>query len=474
MKYSDESRVSAQGYRASALAVTSCEVLTGFVGRLCYGTSRYASRKYPIQIQRNSFQYIYSEFPKPATKELTKDICMQKILFDRKNAQNIAEQSADVCNVYNKLSDASLTKLELLNAIAQVFGYNSGWAELMAVNKSARFYISFSLSVCSHVRAIINQLSSFLPSHVKPDLLLTAVSYTELGVKNPEQFYKCQNEDIFELEDSVLWFTDNVNSSLKHLANSPSASLLTKQGIYFKHFKILWPELYRHLHDKYNLSPNQVLLFKQPTWWGYRDHFIADYQREEIGQWEIHFNEPKSSERICYEPIYDSQSAKFPEEIANLFAEGLNGCPQVEHFGKDMSDEDYVLACLEYWKTLPHIKDIKFSLRKEHIKKQDYPIFSLLRQFFTEHNEAIDLIKGRLTDMDFTGELWGYEPRFVYSRKGEKRIYQEPWIVESDVRDFIDVNETIFQDNIIYSPLSSKYIETMLDNYRRERFLSIF
>jgi hypothetical protein len=292
---------------------------------------------------------------------------MQKTLFDKENAQKIANQATDICEVYNQLSGGSLTKLELLSSFAKVFGYKSGWSELMAVNKSKRFYIGFSMSVCSHMRAIIKELSKFLPSSVDAELLLVAVSFTELNVKNPNQLYKCQSVSQFELDEFVLWFTSDVNTPLKHLAQSPFAARLERQGIYLKHVERLWPELHKYLSQKYKLLPEQVLLFERPIWAHYYDRFVTNYQSSEIGHWEIHFGGHKSPSRICYEPIYIDGGHQIIEEMACACAEGLSGCRPVTHFDNVKVDENYMLACFKYWEALPHIKKIRFSLRKLRI-----------------------------------------------------------------------------------------------------------
>jgi hypothetical protein len=398
---------------------------------------------------------------------------MQKILFDRKNAQKIASEAGVVCNIYNQFSDRPLTKIELLSALAKAFGYSSGWAELMAVNRSERFYITFSMCVCSHVRGISRQLKKYLPSVIDTELLLVAVSFAELNVKQPNQHHKVHSVTNFESGEFVLWFTSNTNTPEKHLARSPFAALLERQGIYLKHFKKLWPELHKYLEQKYKLLPEQVLLFEQTVWWLYFDRFNADYRDNEIGQLEIHFRVPKSPSRICYEPIYFDEGVPLLETIANIFAEGLSGCPSVTHFGKDMVDEDYILGCLNHWESLPHIEKIKISLNKEHVDRFETPKLSLLKPYLTEHNEAMDTIRNRLTNMDFMQELWGFEPRFIFNVDGSKRIYQEPWLVVSDIENFVDVNKEIHQNIKNFDRSKLLFVGQMLHNYGKERFTSM-
>lgn len=395
---------------------------------------------------------------------------MQKTLFDKENAQKIANQATDICHVYNQLSCGSLTKLELLSSFAKVFGYKSGWSELMAVNKSKRFYIGFSMSVCSHMRAIIKELSKFLPSSVDAELLLVAVSFTELSVKNPDQLYKCRSVSQFELDEFVLWFTSDVNTPLKHLAKSPSAARLERQGIYLKHVERLWPELHKYLSQKYKLLPEQVLLFERPIWLHYYDRFVTNYQSSEIGHWEIHFEGHKSPTRICYEPIYIDEGHQITEEMSSACAEGLSGCRPVTHFSNDMVDEHYMLACFKYWEALPHIKKIRFSLKNEYLKRLKDPIPSVLKPYITDHNESMDSLKNHVTSMDFTQQMWGYEQRFIFNGDGSKRIYQEPWIIESDIKKFIDVSEEIHKDSMEFDRLKFVYVGQMLDDYNLELF----
>lgn len=398
---------------------------------------------------------------------------MQKILLDKENVQKIAVQATDVCNVFNQLSSESLSRTQLLNAFAKTFGYKSGWPELIVVNKSKRFYVPFSMSVCSHMRAIIKELSKYLPPYVDPEMLLVAVSFAELNVKRLDQHHKYQSAGELDLEKYVLWFTDNINTPLRHLAKSPSAALIEREGIRLKHFEILWPELYSFIKERFELTPEWILLFDRPFWWQYRDRFVANYQRDEIGQWEIHFIDFHLSERICYEPIYEAGDGGFLEEIAAVFGDGLCGCPRVEHFGEDMSDLDYVQECLKYWKTLPHIQDIKFSLKKEHSGKLNNTLFSRLKKYLTDHNETMDLIKNRVTNMDFTEEIWGYEPRFLYKADGTRFMYQESWLVADDIQKFIDVNEQIYLDTQNFNLLNLLYVGNLIESYKKERFSSV-
>lgn len=398
---------------------------------------------------------------------------MQKILFDKANAQAISAQATDICNIFNQLSNEPIHKVDLLNAFAKVFGYKSGWPELMAVNKSTRFYVPFSISVCSHMRAIIKSLSKFLPLHVDPELLLVAVSFTELGVENLKDHHRYQSAGELDAEKYVLWFTKSIDTPQRHLAKSPSAALLERRGIRLEHFAILWPELYSYLKNKFELSPEWILLFNEPVWWSYGDRFVADYRSTEIGQWEIHFKGSKSSKRICYEPIYDDDNGELLGEIATVFSEGLCGCPRVEHFGEDMADDDYILACLEYLKTMPHILDIKFSLRKDHSEKLISPPFSFLKKYLTDHNEIMDLVKNRVTNMDFTEEIWGFEPRFLYNEDGSQSIYQESWIIVDEIQKFIDVNEEIHLYAQNFNRLNLLNIGHLIEAYKKEKFSSL-
>lgn len=396
---------------------------------------------------------------------------MQKILFDKKNAQEIAKQASAVSAVYNQLSSESITKLELLDAFAKTFGYKSGWAQFISVNKSERFYVAFSMSVCSHMRAIASDLSRFLPSRVDPNLLLIAVSFTELNVRSLNQIYKVQSVSSFESNEFVLWFTNDTSTPLRHLAKSPSAAVIERQGIYLKHFEKMWPELNKFIKHTFNLSaPEQVLLFERPIWWHYHDRFTYDYGKHEIGQWEIHFCHKNSSPRICYEPIYADNADDYLSDMATIFADGLSGCPKISHFGANMEDEKFVTKCLEYWESLPHIKQINFSLRRGHISKSKEPIFLMLKDRLVEHNETMDLVKNSVTNHDFTDELWGYESRFIYNRESSARIYQEPWLLDNDIKTFVAVNKEIHSELQNFSQFNLLFIGQILEIYRRERY----
>lgn len=395
---------------------------------------------------------------------------MQKILFDSENAKQIALQASNVCVVYEQIANTPLVKLDLLNAFAKVFGYQSGWAELMAVNKSRRYYVSFSMAVCSHMRAIIAELSRFLPLHVDSNLLLIAVSFTELKISKPNRNIRCQSEIKSESGASVLWFNETNNAAFRNLAKSPSAALLEREGIHFKHLATLWPELHYYLQQKCKLPSEQVLMFSRAVWCDYNDRFIANYQNSEIGQWEIHFKGKNLSERVCYDPIYEENREKISEELATSVSDGLSGCAAVERSGEDTTDEKYILRCLAYWKTLPHIRDIRFSLRKEHLCKLKPQFFDQLGDFLSEHNESMDFLKNRVTNMDFTGDVWGFEPRFIYSKDGSRRLYLEPWLVAKDVQSFIDTNTKIHACTLSFDQARLLEIDDILKIYRQERF----
>lgn len=398
---------------------------------------------------------------------------MQKILFSRDNAEKISSQALDVCNVYNQLSKVPILREDILNAFAKAFGYESGWAEFMAVNKSTRYYISFSMSVCSHVRAFISEITKFLPTHFEAELFLVAVSYIELKVKTPSQYHRIHAIAAFEAGEFVMWFTKNLNTPLRYLSQSPCAALVERQGILFKFFEELWPELHSHLKLKYQFSPEQVLLFERPVWSDYGDRFCANYQNSELGQWQIHFKDSTSTERVCYDPIYDEGGSNIVENLAIAVKNGLSGCPHMANLTKSLTSEKYVLACLNDWKKLPHIMDIKFSFKSPHMRNAHNQVPADLMEYLIDHNEAMDFIRNYVTKMDFTEEIWGYEPRYIHNNNGSRHIYQEPWLVASDIESFITVNEKIHQSSLIYHRSSLIHIWEVIDTYQNEVFSSV-
>lgn len=394
---------------------------------------------------------------------------MQKILLDKGNAQSIAKEVSDVCSIYSHFSGKQLDKIDLLSALARVFGYKTGWAELMAVNKSERFYISFSMHVCSHVRAIINQLTKFLPK-IDKVLLLVSVSFAELNVRNPEQYYWIKSQTIFEKDEFVFWFTRNPNAVDKHIACSPFATLIERQGIQLKHFYKLWPELSQYLRAKYQLSPEQVLLFERPVWWHYRDRFDNTYHDSEIGHIEIHFGNSTKEKRVCYEPLYINGENPTLDDFSSVFAEGLCGCPAPDHINNDLSDTDFLLACLHYWESTKGIQQVRISFKRDYQGHFKSPQFAFLMPYFVEHNESMDAIRNQLTSLDFTETLWGYEPRFIHNKDGSKKIYLEPWIVERDAKNFVQVNEEIHSNINKFDRTKLLFVAQFLNQYDKERF----
>lgn len=399
---------------------------------------------------------------------------MQKVLFSSENAQKISKDAFSVCNAYNDLANTSIRRIELLNAIANMFGYDSGWSEFKAVNKSERYYISFSLSTCSHVRSVINELLSYLPSHVDPELLLISVSFIELGLEGPQQVAKIQGKDALKNENEVVWLGSSSNTALRHLSVSRVACLLEKEGIIVKHFEMIWPELCKYIVKSCELSPEDVLLFDKPIWALYFERIENEYQNKEIGQWEVHFKKSRNFARVCYCPLYRAEDINSLSGLANEFIEGLPGCPPVEHFGADMDDKTYIYSCIAYWKSLDCIDDIRLSLREENTGTPQSSLFDFLKPYETLHNKSMDIIKSKVATMNFAEDFFVYEPRFTHGKGGIKKIYQEPWIVEEDVRKLVELNNTIHQYtldlNIVNLPLVNKQISI----YRRELFAPLF
>lgn len=399
---------------------------------------------------------------------------MQKVLFSSENAQKISKDAFCVCDIYNNLAHTSISRIEFLNAIANMFGYDSGWSEFMAINKSERFYISFSLSTRSHVRAVLDKLLSYLPSHADPELLLISVSFVELGLKRPEHIAKIQGKGTFKKENEVIWLGSNSNTPLRHLAVSREACLLEKEGIIVKHFEMIWPELCTYIAKGCELSPEDVLLFDKPIWALYFERIKNEYQDTEIGQWEVHFKKSRNYARVCYCPLYSVEDMKPLSGLANDFIEGLPGCPPVEHFGAEMDDETYIDSCIAYWKSLDCIDDIRLSFREEYTGTAQSSLFDFLELYKTSHNKRMDKIKSRVATMNFAEDTFVYEPRFVYGKSGVKKIYQEPWIVGKDVCKLIELNDTIHQYTFALNIVNLPVVNKQISIYRRELFAPLF
>ena len=185
---------------------------------------------------------------------------IKKKPFDNLNLKTIRKEASAVCDVYNQLSPIRLREKELLNSFAKSFGYKT-WEQIVSVNKSRRYYLPFSFYIRCHVVAIINHLMMELPKHVEQDALIIAVSLKELSVTNVRNIFKFETTYPLEGQCTLYWFTDNLNCPLKYLAESPRAALLRREGIFFKYFKTLWPELSAWLQRKLDLKNNSVLLF---------------------------------------------------------------------------------------------------------------------------------------------------------------------------------------------------------------------
>lgn len=162
--------------------------------------------------------------------------------FDNLNLRTIKKEVFEVCDVYNQLSTTKLREKELLSSFAKSFGYKT-WEQIVSVNKSRRYYLPFSFHIRCHVTAIIKNLMQNLPPHIEQDTLITAVSLKELSVTTVKNIFQFNMTCPIEGKATLYWFTDNVSSPLKHLAESPKAAILRREGIFFKYFKTLWPEL---------------------------------------------------------------------------------------------------------------------------------------------------------------------------------------------------------------------------------------
>ena len=164
---------------------------------------------------------------------------IKKKPFDNFNLKTIRKEASLVCDVYNQLSPIKLREKDLLNSFAKSFGYKT-WDQIVSVNKSRRYYLPFSFHIRWHVVAIIKDLMQELPKHVEQNAFIIAVSLKELSVTSVKNIFQFDITCPIDGKTTLYWFTDNLNSPLKYLAESPKAAILRREGIFFKYFKTIW------------------------------------------------------------------------------------------------------------------------------------------------------------------------------------------------------------------------------------------
>lgn len=393
---------------------------------------------------------------------------MQKILFDYKNAIDISRDASQICLLYTELTNQSLEKIVLLDALAKVFGY-TGWGHLSAVNKSERFYLPFSLAVYSHVKAIKLQLINTLPFEIDCEKFLVAVSLAELRVKSLNELQKIYATSVFESGKFVAWFTKNITLPERHLAQSPQAAIIRREGIYLKDFQKLWPELANYLVQIHKFDSDQVLLFDFSIWWDYYELFKNNFAEEEIGCWEVHLIE-KKSKRICYHPISSINNSMLGS-IVNTLSEGLPGCISQDDF-EHMNDKDFIINSLNYFESQTQVEKIYLSIKKSRIAEFLSADTNFLQQFLISHDEKMDFIRNRLTSSDFTLSMYSFEPRFIFKNK-KKIIYEEIWLVDEDIQRFVEVNNLMFNQLKLIEKFDIYLAYNYIKKYTAERLSRI-
>lgn len=388
---------------------------------------------------------------------------IKKKPFDNLNLKKIRKEASAVCDAYNQLSPIRLREKDLLNSFAKSFGYKT-WEQIVSVNKSRRYYLPFSFYIRCHVVAIINHLMMELPKHVERDALIIAVSLKELSVTSVRNIFKFETTYPLEGQCTLYWFTDNLNCPLKYLAESPRAALLRREGISFKYFKTLWPELSAWLQRKLDLKNNSVLLFAEAIWWRYCDHLSAIFLQDDIGHWEIDF-ENKGIKRTCYHPI--SAPSK-----GSSYAESL----QFDEYGmfdlesppldETLPLEQDLTRCLYHWKSLPHVSDIRITFSGNFEKELEPPLRALLCDFLAHHKHEVEAKRKQLTRLDLTGTYSSFEERVV-NNEGRSKVYNEPWIEQSELDKFKEINELIHSELINQSMLQPRAVIDAIDNYKR-------
>ena len=388
---------------------------------------------------------------------------IKKKPFDNLNLKTIRKEASAVCDVYNQLSPIRLREKELLNSFAKSFGYKT-WEQIVSVNKSRRYYLPFSFYIRCHVVAIINHLMMELPKHVEQDALIIAVSLKELSVTNVRNIFKFETTYPLEGQCTLYWFTDNLNCPLKYLAESPRAALLRREGIFFKYFKTLWPELSAWLQRKLDLKNNSVLLFAEPIWWRYCDHLSANFLQDDVGHWEVDFIK-NGIKRTCYHPISVSSKGSSFAESLQFDESGLFDLEPVT-LDETLSVEEDLLRCLQHWKSLPHITDIRVTFIEKYEHKLEPPLRMLISDFLAKHNQDIEVKRKQLTKLDLTGTYSSFEERLV-KNDGKIKAYKEPWIEQSELEKFKEINVLINSELINQSMLQPRAVINAIDNFKR-------
>ncbi|WP_032095630.1 MULTISPECIES: hypothetical protein [unclassified Alteromonas] len=388
---------------------------------------------------------------------------IKKKPFDNLNLKTIRKEVSAVCEVYNQLSSIRLAEKDLLNSFAKSFGYKN-WEQIVSVNKSRRYYLPFSFHFRCHVAAIIKNLIQELPKHVEQDILLIAASFNELSVTNVRNIFKFETNCPLDGECKLYWFTDNLNSPLKYLAESPRAAILRREGIFFKHFKILWPEVSVWLQRKFDLRNNSILMFAEPIWWRYCDHLSADFLQDDVGHWEVDFMK-KGLKRTCYHPISAPSKGSSLAESLQFDEFGLFDLEPVT-LDETQSIEVDLLQCLQFWKSLPHVTNIRITFSEMYEHKLEHSLRSLLSDYLAQHNQEIEAKRKQLTKLDLTGAYSSFEERLV-KNAGRTKIYNEEWIEQSELEKFKEINTLIQSELANQGMLQPKAAIDAIDNYKK-------
>lgn len=388
---------------------------------------------------------------------------IKKKPFDNLNLKTIRKEASLVCDVYNQLSPIKLREKDLLNSFAKSFGYKT-WDQIVSVNKSRRYYLPFSFHIRCHVVAIIKDLMQELPKHVEQNALIIAASLKELSVTSVKNIFQFDMTCPIDGKTTLYWFTDNLNSPLKYLAESPKAAILRREGIFFKYFNTLWPELSAWLQRKFDLQNNYVLMFGEAIWWRYCDHLSANFLQDDIGHWEIDFVN-KDIKRTCYHPISVPSKGSSYAESLQFDEYGLFDL-EPPPLDETLSLEQDLMRCLYHWKSLPHVSDIRITFSGKYEYELEPPLRTLLCDFLAHHNQGVEAKRKQLTRLDLTGTYSSFEERVV-KNEGRTKVYNEPWIEHSELKKIKEINELIHSELINQSMLQPRAVIEAIDNYKR-------
>jgi len=361
---------------------------------------------------------------------------MQKILFDCENTQTITDDAKQVSSLYTEISGSSLSKIELLNSLAFVFGYKN-WAELRAVNRSKRYYLPFQLSSSSNMRAIIDELIEHLD--VDKRYLMSAVTFAELGVSSLKEKQPDHGS-------GVIWFSSNSLSRNRFLAQSKLAAVFMRQAITFQNFSKLYPELSAFLKEYLSLAEDCALMFDQPTWWAKRDRLINEIDDPAWAFFEIQIQENHKAQRTCYSPVYSilNKSDSLISDAYNYFSDfGLPYCPVINILDESESMQSYILRCLKSWGKNEQIAGINLLIPEDKVQEYKCSSLNFLNQYLKTSDGAINRIYTMLSSVNFDYNFNDFELRQTYQKDGKASLYTEKWLSSKDAQAYISVNQAI-------------------------------